>query len=182
MAEPLPAHRAREYETIFIVHPETPADTMDQIAERISDVVKRLNGKLLKAENWGKRRLAYPVKKQQSGFYIYVRYLGYSDMVFEIERNLRMIEPVIKYLTVKVDEDVNPDSRTVTEADISFAPQIEEEPEAEAGDDAEEEDDRFDEEDDFGGDDDDADGDDADGSISDKNADDKNADDKNADE
>jgi len=129
MAEPLPVHRSREYETIFIVHPETAADRMDQIAERVTDVISRLNGKLLKAENWGKRRLAYPVKKQQSAYYVYVRYLGYADMVHEIERNFRMLEPVIKYITVKVDEDVNPDARPVVESEISFVPQVEEEPE-----------------------------------------------------
>lgn len=130
MAEPLPVHRSREYETIFIVHPDTPAETMDHIAERITDVITRLNGKLLKAENWGKRRLAYHVKKQASGHYIYVRYLGYSDMVHEIERNLRMLEPVIKHISVKIEEDVNPESRQVAETDISFVPQVEEEPEA----------------------------------------------------
>jgi len=171
MAEPLPAHRAREYETIFIVNPETPADTMDQIAERITDVVKRLNGKLLKAENWGKRRLAYTVKKQHSGYYLYIRYLGYSDMVHEVERNLRMIEPVIKHITVKIEEDVNPESRTVNEADISFAPQVEEDADLGTEDEVEEEDDSYDDEDDFGGDEDDADGDDAEGPISEKNAD-----------
>ncbi len=170
MAEPLPVHRAREYETIFIIHPETPSDTIDQIAERITDVIARLNGKLLKAENWGKRRLAYTVKKQQSGYYVYVRYLGYSDMVHEVERNLRMLEPVIKHITVKVEEDVNPESRTVTDADISFAPQIEEEPETEEEDSAEDDDDAFDD-DDFGADspddDNDMDGDDADGLAND---------------
>ena len=148
MAEPLPVHRSREYETIFIVHPETQSETMDQIADRITDVIVRLNGKLLKAENWGKRRLAYPVKKQQSGYYIYVRYLGYSDMVHEVERNLRMLEPVIKHLSVKIEEDVNPESRQVADNDISFVPQLEEEPETiEEEESSEDEEDSFEEED-----------------------------------
>lgn len=168
MAEPLPVHRSREYETIFIIPPETPADTMDQVADRITDVIGRLNGKLLKAENWGKRRLAYPVKKQQSGYYIYVRYLGYSDMVHEVERNLRMLEPVIKYISVKMEEDVNPESRQVAETDISFVPQVEEEPEA-ANDEEESDDDEDSFEDDDFTADDDAGDDDSDGS-SEKNA------------
>lgn len=185
MAEPLPVHRSREYETIFIVHPDTQADTMDQIAERITDVITRLNGKLLKAENWGKRRLAYTVKKQTSGHYIYVRYLGYSDMVHEIERNLRMLEPVIKHISVKIEEDVNPESRQVTETDISFVPQVDEEPEA-AVEEESDENDRF-EDDDFNSDDSDK----GDDSTSDSEADSDNdagdedvdgADDKNADE
>jgi small subunit ribosomal protein S6 len=128
MVQPLPKHRAREYETIFIVHPDTNADGIDQIAGRLTDTIGRLEGKLVKAENWGRRRLAYPIRKQQKGIYIYLRYIGYSDMVHELERNMRMLEPVIKYITVKLDEDVDPQARPVREEDISFVPQFEEEP------------------------------------------------------
>jgi small subunit ribosomal protein S6 len=131
MAEPLPKHRAREYETIFIVNPESSLDTIDQVAGKVTDVIDKLEGKLLKAENWGRRRLAYPVKKQPQGYYLYLRYLGYSDLVHEIERNFRMMESVLKYLTVKIDEDVDPAARPVNEADISFVPHIEEAPEPE---------------------------------------------------
>ncbi len=127
MARPLPKHRAREYETIFIVHPESSMDTVEQVAGKVTDVITKLEGKLLRAENWGKRRLAYPVKKQPQGVYLYLRYLGYSDIVHEIERNFRMIEPVLKYLTVKVEEDVDPAARPVNEANISFMPMFEEE-------------------------------------------------------
>lgn len=129
MVRPLPKHRARDYETIFIIHPDTSVDAIEQVANRVTDAIDRLQGKLLKAENWGKRRLAYPVKKQQQGYYIYLRFLGYSDLVHEIERNLRMMEPVIKYLTVKIDEDVDPAARPVSENDISFVPQVIEEAE-----------------------------------------------------
>lgn len=131
MAEPLPKHRSREYETIFILNPDVSMDAIDGLAGRVTDVITRLDGKLLKAENWGKRRLAYLVKKQSRGYYLYLKYLGYSDMVQEIERNLRMMEPVIKYLTVKIEEDVDPAARPVNEADISFVPLIEEEPQSE---------------------------------------------------
>ena len=128
MVQPLPKHRAREYETIFIAHPDTNPEGIDQIAGRLTDAISKLDGRLLKAENWGRRRLAYPIRKQQKGIYIYLRYLGYSDLVHELERNMRMIEPVIKYITVKLDEDVNPEARPVREEDISFVPQFEEEP------------------------------------------------------
>jgi small subunit ribosomal protein S6 len=127
MANPLPKHRAREYETIFILDPECPTDVTDQIAARLRDVITRLDGKLLRAENWGRRRLAYPVRKHGKGIYIYLKYLGYSDMVAELERNLRMIERVIKHMTVKLEEDVNPETKAVREEDISFVPQFEEE-------------------------------------------------------
>ena len=53
MVRPLPKHRARDYETIFIIHPETPVDAIEQVAGRVTDAIDRLQGKLLKAENWG---------------------------------------------------------------------------------------------------------------------------------
>lgn len=151
MAAPLPRHRAREYETIFIISPDATMETIDQIAGRVTDVIDTREGKLLKAENWGKRRLAYPVAKNRQGYYIYLRYLGYSDMVHEIERNFRMLEPVIKYLTVKVDEDVNPDARPVQEGDISFVPHIEEEREEDSVDESDRDlSDSDDDDDDYG--------------------------------
>jgi small subunit ribosomal protein S6 len=129
MAKPLPKHRAREYETIFILNPEITTDGIEQIASRMTDVISRLDGKLLHAENWGKRRLAYPVRKHPKGYYVYLKYLGYSGMVHELERTMRMLEPVLKYLTVKLEEDVDPTARPVQEEEISFLPQIEEVPE-----------------------------------------------------
>ncbi len=126
MSNVLPKHRAREYETIFILHPESGAAVIDKVADRCQEVITRLEGKLLRAENWGNRRLAYPVRKNPKGIYIYLRYLGYQDMVHELERNLRMLDTVIKYLTVKVDEDVDPEARPVLKEEISFVPRHEE--------------------------------------------------------
>ena len=123
MAQPLPKHRSREYETILIVHPDAN-DAIDHVAGRLTDVITRLEGKLLRAENWGKRKLAYPVAKSQKGIYLYLRYLGYSNLVHEMERNMRMLEPVVKYITVKLDEDIDPEARPVRPDDISFLPQL----------------------------------------------------------
>jgi small subunit ribosomal protein S6 len=120
MDRSLPKHRAREYETIFILNPESATEVIDRVAGRCQDVISKLEGKLLRAENWGKRRLAYTVRKHPKGIFIYLRYLGYEGMVHELERNLRMLDPVIKYLTVKVEEDVDPSARPVREEEISF--------------------------------------------------------------
>jgi small subunit ribosomal protein S6 len=126
MDRSLPKHRAREYETIFILNPDSATEVVDRVAGRCQDVISKLEGKLLRAENWGKRRLAYTVRKQPKGIFVYLRYLGYEGMVHELERNLRMLDPVIKYLTVKMEEDVNPEARPVRDEDISFIPTYEE--------------------------------------------------------
>jgi small subunit ribosomal protein S6 len=101
----------REYETIFILRPDTNQDGIQLVNTRVRSVIDQMGGKLLKLDNWGKRKLAYEVKKQLKGIYLYWQFLGTSGMVEEIERNLRMLDTVIRYYTVKVDEDIDPAAR-----------------------------------------------------------------------
>ncbi len=101
----------REYETVFILRPETNQDGIQSVNTRVRGVIDGMGGKLLKLDNWGKRKLAYEIKKQLKGIYLYWQYLGTSGVVEEIERNLRMLDSVIRYYTVKVDEDVDPNAR-----------------------------------------------------------------------
>jgi small subunit ribosomal protein S6 len=101
----------REYETTFILRPDTNQDGIQSVNTRVRGVIDTMGGRLLRLDNWGKRKLAYEVKKQLKGIYLYWRYLGTAGTVEEIERNLRMLDPVIRYYTVKVDEDVDPNAR-----------------------------------------------------------------------
>lgn len=103
--------KKREYETIFILHPETQNDGVAAVNDRVKGVIETMGGTVLKVDNWGKRRLAYDVKKNPKGIYLYWQYLGTTGLVDEIERNLRMLDACIRYLTVKVDENVDPDAR-----------------------------------------------------------------------
>ena len=110
----------REYETIFILRPDTPQDGILGVNSRIKGIIDQMSGKLLKLDNWGKRKLAYEVKKQLKGIYLYWQYLGTTGTVEEIERNLRMLDSVVRYYTVLVDEDVVPDARPTEVTDESF--------------------------------------------------------------
>jgi small subunit ribosomal protein S6 len=111
----------REYETIFILRPDTPNDAIGQVNGRMRGVIEQMGGKLLKVDNWGKRKLAYEVRKQLKGIYLYWQYLGSSGLVEELERNLRMLDAVIRYYTVKVDVDVDPTARPSEVTDETFA-------------------------------------------------------------
>src|SRR5262245_29078087 len=102
---------SREYETIFILRADTANDGVAQVNGRLRAVVEQMGGKVLKLDNWGKRKLAYEVRKQLKGIYLYWRYLANAGTVEEMERNLRMLDSVVRYYTVKVDEDVVPDTR-----------------------------------------------------------------------
>jgi small subunit ribosomal protein S6 len=84
-------------------------------------VIEQMGGKLLKLDNWGKRKLAYEVKKQLKGIYLYWQYLGSSGMVHELERNLRMLDSVIRYYTTIVDADIDPAARPSDVTEESFA-------------------------------------------------------------
>src|SRR6185436_14619107 len=83
-------------------------------------VIDQMGGKVLKLDNWGKRKLAYEVRKQLKGIYLYWRYLATSGVVEELERNLRMLDSVIRYYTVKVDEDVVADTRPTEVTDETW--------------------------------------------------------------
>ncbi|GMV13021.1 MAG: 30S ribosomal protein S6 [Polyangiaceae bacterium] len=93
--------RAREYETIYIMRPSVAKEAAEKVAGRIEEVVGREGGKLTQVETWGRRALAYPVAKQRRGVYVYVKYWGGGALVNELERNLRMLDDVIKYQTVQ---------------------------------------------------------------------------------
>jgi len=133
--------RLREYETIFLVRPDLAEDLVDKIVERVRGIVQRDGGKVIRVENWGKKKTAYEVKKNLRAIYIKFLYLGTTKMVAEFERNLRMTDDVLKYQSVKISENVDPASRQV-EPDVKLPgdPEVPEgraarEPEAFGGDD-----------------------------------------------
>jgi small subunit ribosomal protein S6 len=111
---------SREYETIYILRPNTPNEGVAEVNTRIKGVIESMGGKVLKVDNWGKRRLAYEVAKERKGIYLYWLYLAQSGVVEECERNLRMLDNVIRYLTVKVDENVVVDARPSEIDDASY--------------------------------------------------------------
>ena len=111
---------AREYETTYILRPNTPNEGVAEVNARIRGIIEGMGGKILKVDNWGKRRLAYEVAKERKGIYLYWQYLAQPGTVEETERNLRMLDSVIRYLTVKVDENVIVDARPSEIDDTSF--------------------------------------------------------------
>ena len=111
---------SREYETIYILRPNTPNEGVAEVNTRIKGVIEGMGGKVIKVDNWGKRRLAYEVAKERKGIYLYWLYLAQPGVVEETERNLRMLDNVIRYLTVKVDENVDVSARPSEIDDASY--------------------------------------------------------------
>lgn len=113
----MPVERQREYETIYILRPDTAEEDVASIRERVEGVIDNEGGHLLKFDDWGPRRLAYQIKDRtegkrfEQGVYQYYRYLVPSGTVAELERNLKLRDAVLKFLTVKLDDDLIPEER-----------------------------------------------------------------------
>lgn len=101
----------REYETIYILNPDTLNDKVAEVNERVKAIIEDRGGQILAVDNWGKRKLAYEIKKERKGIYLFWQYLGSPDIVAEFERNMRMIDPVMRYMTVKLENNVASGSR-----------------------------------------------------------------------
>jgi small subunit ribosomal protein S6 len=114
-----PGTMLREYETIFLIRPDLAEDLVDKIVERMRGIVQRDGGKVIKVENWGKKKTAYEVKKHLRAIFIRFDYLGGPGAVAEFERNLRMTDDVLKYQSVKLAEAVDPATRAV-EPDVKL--------------------------------------------------------------
>jgi len=98
--------RAREYETIYIMRPSIDKDAADGVANRVHDAIKGQDGTVTGVELWGRRRLAYQIQRHHRGIYVYVKYLGRGSTVAELERQLRLVDEVIRYQTIVLRTNV----------------------------------------------------------------------------
>ncbi len=95
----------RTYELMFIVRPDMVEEEQDKLISTLSTVVTSSGGTVKSVEKMGKRRLAYVVRRFHDGLYILLTVEGSGGLIAELERRLRVTEPVIKFLTVRIDEE-----------------------------------------------------------------------------
>ncbi|MEJ2429896.1 MAG: 30S ribosomal protein S6 [Deltaproteobacteria bacterium] len=98
----------RRYETLFIVTPDSSDEDLQAVADKIKGVITGMNGKVASYDEQGKKSLAYNIKKQNRGYYVLMDYLGHAEVVAELERNMRLDDRILKYLTVKLADQVDP--------------------------------------------------------------------------
>lgn len=99
------ANRVIGYETTFILRPDIADDNQKTLVEKLKSIIAAHGGQVVAMEDWGRRRLAYPIQKETRGYYTYLLYTGNNDLVAELERNLRITESAIRFLTVKLGDD-----------------------------------------------------------------------------
>jgi small subunit ribosomal protein S6 len=105
----------RKYETFLIIDPDLTEEALTLASEKIKGIVNANGGAVLTYVPWGKKKLAYPVKKRTQGLYILMEYGGGPELVAELERNMRLDERVLKFITVKLEDRFDPEKEEVRE-------------------------------------------------------------------
>lgn len=97
----------RPYETAFLIAPNLPEEETEKLIEKMAGIISKKKGKMVHLDKWGKRKLAYPIKKFEEAFYVFFLYEGEPSIPAELERIFKQTETVIRYLTIKLEEKEN---------------------------------------------------------------------------
>ncbi|MFN0122991.1 MAG: 30S ribosomal protein S6 [Blastocatellia bacterium] len=96
----------RTYEVMFIVNPNATDEEQQKLIALLETAVNDRGGKITKVDNWGRRKLAYPIKKFEDGIYIILYIEGTGREIAEVERRLRVTDLALRHITVRTDEDL----------------------------------------------------------------------------
>ncbi len=97
----------RRFETFIIIDPDQPEEGHQLILDRVQEIMGQLNGFLIRIDPWGPRKLAYPIRKKERGFYVRFDFCGTGALVNEMERFFRIDERVLKHMSVLIDAQPN---------------------------------------------------------------------------
>jgi small subunit ribosomal protein S6 len=98
----------KRYETIYVANPNLEDDALEEVVAKFSDIIEKKKGSIVKIDDWGKRKLAYEVKRFDKGHYVLLDFCGFPEVLTELERNLKLDDRILKYMTVKIDDDFEP--------------------------------------------------------------------------
>jgi small subunit ribosomal protein S6 len=96
----------RKYESLYIIHPDVVGDELTAMVERFQTVLTDQKAGILKLDNWGTRKLAYPIKKQEKGCYVQTIFEADADVIAEYERRLRLDEKVLRFMTLRFEGEL----------------------------------------------------------------------------
>ena len=97
----------RMYETIIIVQPDLGEDETKALTAKVQEVISSMKGDFKRLEDWGSRKLAYPINKFSRGRYYFLRFDGDAPLIAELERRLRLDDKVLRYQSVKIEKEAS---------------------------------------------------------------------------
>ena len=104
----------RQYELVYLLPPDTTEQQVTELQQQIEAVVSRMNGRMDKTENWGRRKLAYEIAHHKEGVYVLDVITGSGELMKELDRRLRVMDQVIRHIVVRVDQENKVVERTRT--------------------------------------------------------------------
>lgn len=107
---------SRDYELALIISPEASEEETRAILDRVEQIVANHGGQIVRVNQWGRRRLAYPIERHRDGFYVFIDMILTPETVSELERTLKVSETVLRYMTKKRDSKVVQKEREEREA------------------------------------------------------------------
>ena len=95
----------RTYEVMYIINPETDAEKIEKLNDAVGKLIEKEGGEIVRMDDIGRRHLAYPIEKKTEGHYVLFEIDGSGQEILELERRMRVNDMIIRYMTVRVDED-----------------------------------------------------------------------------
>jgi small subunit ribosomal protein S6 len=111
----------RKYETVFISDPDLQDQARLDLYDKVRNIITKENGILLNFDEWGNKKMAYEIKKKLRGNYVCVTYGGTGELVTELERNFRLTDDILKFMTILLSDDVTVESLEKEVADAQEA-------------------------------------------------------------
>ena len=99
----------RYYETLYIINPNLSDEENNAVIAKFNDLVEKNKGVVISVDEWGKRTLAYEIKKFNKGCYVLLNYCGEGSIISELERGMKLDERILQYQTVKLSDSVDPE-------------------------------------------------------------------------
>ena len=96
--------RSRTYESVAIINAALEDEQIEATISRIQEVITSHGGEIVEVDKWGRKRLAYPIQKAKSGYYLVLRFNAPTELIAALERNYRLDETIIRYLTITLDK------------------------------------------------------------------------------
>jgi len=111
----------RKYETVFISDPDLQDQARLDLYDKVKNIIAKENGILLNFDEWGNKKMAYEIKKKLRGNYVCATYGGTGDLIKELERNFRLTDDILKFMTILLSDDVTAESLEKEVADAEEA-------------------------------------------------------------
>jgi len=101
----------RKYEIGFIINPESSEEDVKKIIDSIVDIIKKSNGIVENVDEWGRRKMQFPIQKHNEGFYVFINAEFEGHVFFEIERRLKLTEKVMRFIVLRLDDKLKKANR-----------------------------------------------------------------------